>query len=101
MYLTKTAKGTSADKYLKKLLLYTAAVVPAPVLEMMAERRNGPSVYVHPNALIGGLGGGAVGSLGTYGVSRLTGSKTPVLNAYLGGLAGTVLGHALGGLSVR
>ena len=97
----KTAKYNPADKYLKKLPILIATVAPASMLEAAVVQRNGPSALIHPNALIGGLGGGTIGSLGTYGISRLLGSDTPKFNAYLGGLAGTALGHALGAASVR
>lgn len=95
------ARYNPADKYLRKLPILMTTVLPASMFESMVVRRNGPAALIHPNALIGGLGGGTIGSLGTYGISRWMGSDTPKFNAYLGGLAGTALGHALGAASVR
>lgn len=95
------ARYNPADKYLRKLPIFMAAVAPAGMLDAAVVQRGGPAALIHPNALIGGLGGGAIGSLGTYGLSRLLESDTAKLNAILGGMGGTVLGHALGAMSVR
>lgn len=61
--------------------------------EASAVKDEGPSALVSPEALIGGLGGSAVGGLGTYGISKLLGRENTRKDALYGALAGGLLGH--------
>ena len=101
MDLMKLAKSVSdEDKKDKQNRLLTHALIASGVLTGIAEsqavRDRGPSVLISPEALIGGLGGGAIGGLGTYGVSRMLGGKHPVRDALSGAAVGAMLGHAGG-----
>ena len=99
MYSIKSAKRESDDTKKSNNLL-THALIASGVLTgiagSQAVRDRGPSVLISPEALIGGLGGAAVGGLGTYGVSRLLGGRHSVRDALSGAAIGAMLGHGGG-----